>query len=241
MAANPHRYNGVMGSWLDEYRIFWREFRSTFHTTGAVLPSGKNLCRALARQVGRDSIPRRVLEVGPGTGAVTTEIIRRLGPDDRLDLVELNPRFAETLRERLANEASWQRVANRVRVLEMPIEQLPTDEKYECIVSGLPLNNFSCDFVGNVLAHFHKLAAEGCTLSFFEYVAIRKAKALVSSASERERLNGIGKLLQEEFDNWEFDRQCVLANVPPAWVHHLRFAQMLPSTEPVTQLQPAVS
>src|SRR5262245_27353042 len=147
MAANRCRYNGVMGSRLTEYRIFWREFRSTFHTTGAVLPSGKNLCRALASQVGRDSVPRRVLEVGPGTGAVTSEIIRRLAPNDRLDLVELNPRFAQMLRDRLASESSWQAVASRTRVLEMPIEQLPTDEKYECIVSGLPLNNFSCDFV----------------------------------------------------------------------------------------------
>lgn len=241
MAGNHCRYNGVMGSRLNEYRIFWREFRSTFHTTGAVLPSGKNLCRALASQVGRDSRPRRVLEVGPGTGAVTTEIIRNLAPDDRLDLVELNPRFAQVLRDRLSNEPGWQAVATRTRVLEMPIEQLPTDEKYECIVSGLPLNNFSCDFVANVLSHFHKLAGEGCTLSFFEYVAIRKAKAMVSSASERERLNGIGKMLDEEFKNWEFNRQCVLANVPPAWVHHLRFAQMLPNTEPVTQFQPAVS
>jgi phosphatidylethanolamine/phosphatidyl-N-methylethanolamine N-methyltransferase len=240
MVRNSRRYNGVMGSRLNEYRVFWREFRRTFHTTGAVLPSGKNLCRALASQVGRDSIPRRVLEVGPGTGAVTTEIIRRLGPDDCLDLVELNPRFAQTLRDRLANEASWKRVASRARVLEMPIEQLPTDEKYECIVSGLPLNNFSCDFVASVLSHFHELAGEGCTLSFFEYVAIRKVKALVSSTGERERLNGIGKMLQEEFDNWEFNRQCVLANVPPAWVHHLRFAQMLPCKETLAQVQPAV-
>ena len=229
-----------MGARLNEYRVFWREFRHTFHTTGAVLPSGRSLCRALASQVGRDKIAHRVLEVGPGTGAVSAEIIRRLGPDDRLDLVELNESFAAILRERLTTEPTWQKVAQRVRVLEMPIEQLPANEKYECIVSGLPLNNFSCDFVAQVLAHFHHLAAEGCTLSFFEYVAIRKAKALVSSTSERTRLMGIEKLLKDEFDTWEFDRQCVLANVPPAWVHHLRFARMLPTAEAVPHIQPAV-
>jgi phospholipid N-methyltransferase len=195
----------------------------------------------LASQVGRDAIPRRVLEVGPGTGAVTTEVIRLLGPDDRLDLVELNERFAAILRDRLANEPHWVKVASRVRVLEMPIEQLPVEEKYECIISGLPLNNFSCDFVAQILTHLHQLAAEGCTLSFFEYVAIRKMKALVSSPSERTRLLGIEKLLNEEFANWEFARQCVLANVPPAWVHHLRFAKMLPQVEAVPQMQPAVS
>jgi phospholipid N-methyltransferase len=123
----------------------------------------------------------------------------------------------------------------------MPIEKLPTDEKYECIISGLPFNNFSCDFVAQILGHFHQLAAEGCTLSFFEYVAIRTAKALVSSTAERKRLLGIEKLLHEEFATWEFDRQCVLANVPPAWVHHLRFARMLPTAAPVPHIQPAMS
>lgn len=230
-----------MGARFKEYQVFWREFRQTFHTTGAVFPSGPSLCNALASQVGRTGRPMRVLEVGPGTGAVTSAIIRRLGPDDRLDLVELNPRFAAVLSQRLAEESPWQKVASRVRVLEMPVEQLPTDEKYECIVSGLPLNNFSCDFVRQVLGQFHQLAAEGCTLSFFEYVAVRKAKALVSSKAERARLLGIARLLEAEFADWEFDRQCVLTNVPPAWVHHLRFARMLPSASPVPQIQPAVS
>jgi phosphatidylethanolamine/phosphatidyl-N-methylethanolamine N-methyltransferase len=229
-----------MGARFNEYRVFWREFGHTFHTTGAVLPSGRGLCKALASQVGRDRLARRVLEVGPGTGAVTSEIIRRLGPDDRLDLVELNERFAQVLRDRLASEPAWQRVANRVRVLEMPIEKLPSNEKYECIISGLPLNNFSCDFVAQVLGLFHQLAAEGCTLSFFEYVAIRKAKALVSSAAERKRLLGIEQLLADEFATWEFARQCVFANVPPAWVHHLRFAKLLPTAKPIPHIQPAV-
>ena len=220
-----------MLSKLSEYRLFWREFRQTFNTTGAVLPSGKRLCRALASQVGVTNRPCRILEVGPGTGAVTSEIIRQMGADDHLDLVEINARFAEVLRQRLAGDVTWIRVAHRVRVLEMPIEKLPADTAYDCIVSGLPLNNFSCEFVERVLLHFHLLAAEGCTLSFFEYVLIREAKSLVTSPAERRRLQGIGQLLGQQFSDWEFRRDCVLANVPPAWVHHLRFARAIPSLE----------
>jgi phospholipid N-methyltransferase len=122
----------------------------------------------------------------------------------------------------------------------MPIEKLSSNEKYECIVSGLPLNNFSCDFVAQVLGHFHQIAAEGCTLSFFEYVAIRKAKAMVSSSAERKRLLGIEELLADEFATWEFARQCVLINIPPAWVHHLRFAKKLPTADTIPHIQPAV-
>ncbi len=225
---------------FSEYRAFWQQFRQTFHTTGAVLPSGRCLSRALASQVRRDERPRRILEVGPGTGAVTTEIIRNLGSNDRLDLVELNERFAEFLRWRLTEEAEWQNVAARVRVLHLPVEELPLNEKYECIVSGLPLNNFSCDFVRQVLDHFHGLAADGCTLSFFEYVAIRNFKSLVSSREERKRLRGIGELLRQELADWEFQRQLVLANVPPAWVHHLRYAAALPCSDKYSVVQPAM-
>ena len=212
---------------LAEYRLFWREFRHTFQSTGAVLPSGRALACALASRVGTAERPQRILEVGPGTGAVTGPIISRLGPDDQLDLVELNERFAAVLRERLQQEPSWQRVAERVRVLEMPVEQIEASGRYDVIVSGLPLNNFSCELVQKILRHFHRLAAPAAELSFFEYVAIRKAKALWSKPSERRRLSGIEQLLQREFDAWQVGRQCVTANVPPAWVHHLR----LPGTE----------
>jgi len=209
-----------MGQRLSDYRLFLREFRQTFHSTGAILPSGRSLARSLASRVGCNGAGQRVLEVG--TGAVTSQIIPRLGADDRLDLVELNPRFAEVLSERLKHEESWRLVADRVRVLQMPVEDLGDDCRYDVIVSGLPLNNFSCEVVEQILAQFHRLAAAGASLSFFEYVAIRKAKALCSKSAERRRLTGIELLLQRELDLWGVDRKCVLANVPPAWVHHLR-------------------
>ncbi len=206
---------------FDDYRIFWQEFRHTFESTGAVLPSGRSLSRALASQVGKSKSPQHILEVGPGTGAVTNSIIPRLGPHDRLDLVELNERFATVLRDRLKSDPVWQPVAGRMRILEMPVEEIDDCGCYDVIVSGLPLNNFSCDLVEHILQHFHRLAAKSAQLSFFEYVALRKAKSLWSKAQERLRLSGIERLLQREFDSWQFSRQCILANVPPAWVHHL--------------------
>jgi phosphatidylethanolamine/phosphatidyl-N-methylethanolamine N-methyltransferase len=204
------------------YRLFWREFRRTFQSTGAVLPSGPRLCRALARYVGKGE-PQRVLEVGPGTGVVTDQIIRQMGPRDTLDLCELNDRFIAALQDRLASEPHWQRVADRVRIHHKPVEQLAAEQPYNAIVAGLPLNNFPVEAVRSILTHLEALAAKGATLSFFEYIGVRKAKALVCSREERQRLAGISEALHAAFRRLEFDRECVLANVPPAWVHHLRF------------------
>jgi phospholipid N-methyltransferase len=205
------------------YRVFWQEFRRTFHSTGAVLPSGRSLCRALARFAPGNGEPRRLLEVGPGTGVVTNELIARLGPKDSLDLVELNERFVAALRERLHSDQAWLAAAARVRIRHLPVEDLAPDEPYHAIVSGLPLNNFPADTVKTILARLAALSAPGGTLSFFEYIGVRRAKSLVAGADERRRLAGVEQALLDARDKWQFDRDCILANVPPAWVHHLRF------------------
>ncbi len=216
---------------FDDHRVFWREFREQFHTTGAVLPSGRFLARALARYVGPQTdanrspgqtSEQRILEVGPGTGAVTSHIVRRLSGRDHFDLVELNPQFVRRLNERFASEPEFQRVASRARVLHCPVEDLPGDRRYDLIISGLPLNNFAVDDVERILDVFLTLLNPGGTLSFFEYIGIRPARALVSSSAERGRLRGIGQALARLLRPYEIRRDWIWPNVPPAWVHHLR-------------------
>jgi phospholipid N-methyltransferase len=216
----------MMRQQLADYRLFWREFRRTFHDTGAILPSGRLLARALTHFVrfGRtnDSQARQILEVGPGTGAVTGEIIAAMRPGDMLTVVELNERFANRLRERLRHEFQWQAVADRVEVVQASVEDLTESARFDVVVSGLPLNNFSVELVERLVTKLKRLLAPEGTLSFFEYVAIRRAKAAISGADERERLNAIGKLLEELLAEREIRRDRVWANMPPAWVHHLR-------------------
>lgn len=211
-----------MGRPLAKHRLFFREFRQNYHTTGAILPSGRRVSTALARYVGRDGQVQRVLEVGPGTGAVTRSIVQNLGPEDRLDLVELNPSFAALLRNDLAADPAFRAVAGRVRVIEKPVEQLADDLRYDVIVSGLPLNNFSVESVEQILATLRRLLAPGGTLSFFEYIAIRQMKALVSGPSTRKRLRGIAHALDSFLDGNEIHRDAVWLNILPAWVHHVR-------------------
>jgi phospholipid N-methyltransferase len=238
---------------LAEYRVFWREFRQAYHTTGAVLPSGRALSRALARYVRegdshlvesldstelaevRDSdkavsekLPyvagRRILEVGPGTGAVTNEIVRAMRPSDHLDLVERNEQFVAHLQARFEDSPLLARanVDDQVSLIHASVEDVPEDKPYDVIVSGLPLNNFSLELVEQILEKLQRLLAPGGTLSFFEYVAVRRAKSLVSKSAERERLRGITRIFTELFSSREIARDLVLANVPPAWVHHVR-------------------
>ena len=209
---------------LSEHALFFREFLRNFHTTGAILPSGRYLAAALSRfvKVSEETTSRRILEVGPGTGAVTRRILAAMRPGDRIDLVELNRTFVEQLERRFAVEPAFQAVAGWARVLHCPVEELPSSEPYDVIVSGLPLNNFAVADVEQILAALWALLAPGGTLSFFEYIAVRPLRALVSGRSERARLRGSGQAMRAALDGCEIRRDAVWLNVPPAWVHHLR-------------------
>jgi phosphatidylethanolamine/phosphatidyl-N-methylethanolamine N-methyltransferase len=217
--------------WAD-YRVFLREFRRTFESTGAVMPSGARLSRALAHFVREgpspcplpegEGIGRRILEVGPGTGAVTAHIVRALRSGDRLDLVERNEEFVARLRARLQSDPSLAPHAERITLHHAGVEELSEAEPYDVIVSGLPLNNFPLSLVEMLVDKLRRLLAPGGTLSFFEYIAIRRVKAAVSSRVERERLRAIGKLLDRFLADYEIRRDKVFVNVPPAWVHHVR-------------------
>jgi phosphatidylethanolamine/phosphatidyl-N-methylethanolamine N-methyltransferase len=216
---------GTMGTRLSDCRLFFHEFLTNYRTTGAVLPSGRFLASALARFVrdGNGSGPRRVLEVGPGTGAVTPRIIAALGPEDTLDLVELNESFVRHLRQRFEDDPAFQPGASRARVLHCPVEELPEGTRYHAIVSGLPLNNFAVEEVRGILEVFRRLLEPGGTLSFFEYIALRRLKGMVSRGDERARLRGIGEVTGGLLAQHEVRRDWVWPNVPPAWVHHVRF------------------
>jgi phospholipid N-methyltransferase len=220
----------MMRQRLSDYRVFWRQFRQAYNSTGAVLPSGRGLAAALSSFVrngaGQNGAAeaRRILEVGPGTGAVTVQIVQDMGPQDRLVLVERNEQFVAHLRDRMAEIAADQSTRERISLVHAPIEDLPNNEPFDLIVSGLPLNNFTVDSVEQILSKLSRLLAPGGTLSFFEYVAVRRAKALVCSSSDRERLRGIARALGG-FLKFEVRRDIVLTNVPPAWVHHVRLGE----------------
>jgi phosphatidylethanolamine/phosphatidyl-N-methylethanolamine N-methyltransferase len=205
------------------YRVFLSEFWNNFHTTGAIAPSGRWLADALTKYVPAkaESRPRRILEVGPGTGAVTTALVRRLAPQDSLTLVELNDRFVEHLRGRFEREPAFQAVNDRAEIVHDRLENLPQNEPFDVIVSGLPLNNFSVEAVQQILATLERLLAVGGRLSFFEYIAVRAARGAVSLGAERQRMSGITRALRETFARHEHSRDWIWPNLPPAWVHHL--------------------
>jgi phosphatidylethanolamine/phosphatidyl-N-methylethanolamine N-methyltransferase len=207
---------------LSDYQTFLTQFLRHYGTTGSVIPSG----RALGSALGGARGPQKILEAGPGTGAVTGCIIDRMRQDDELWMVELNPTFAAHLRSAFNDKPAFREAASRCHLIEGSVARLGPlshDGQFDLIISGLPLNNFSSADVKDILQAYATLLKPGGILSFFQYILIRPAKMFVSLGQERNRLKGVGEAIDGMLGEREFAREWVWVNVPPAWVHHIRF------------------
>ena len=207
---------------LTDYQTFLTQFLKSYGTTGAVIPSGRALGTALCTHVGGGA-PQKILEAGPGTGAVTQCIIDRMRRDDELWMVELNPTFAAHLRAAFTSRPAFRNVSTRCHLVEGSVQQLGHERHFDIVVSGLPLNNFSSDQVRDILEAYARLLKPGGILSFFQYMMVRPAKMIVSGGAERTRLKGVGDAIERMLREREFAREWIWPNVPPAWVHHIRF------------------
>lgn len=202
---------------------FFRQFRQRFETTGAIAPSSRFLANAMIRPLRSvANRPVRVLEVGPGTGAVTGHLVRHLQAGDQLDLVELNESFVDILKRNFKQDPRYRRVAEQSRIHSCPIQEYQADAPYDFIISGLPFNNFPPELVDEILASYFKLLAPGGTLSYFEYMFVRPIKIAVCKAAEKKRLTALDQTLNAYLKEHGLKKDWVFLNIPPAWVQHLR-------------------
>jgi phosphatidylethanolamine/phosphatidyl-N-methylethanolamine N-methyltransferase len=209
-----------MRTWA-EYKHFFREFRRDFHHTGAVLPSGFFLSQALVRPLRLPRLPAHILEVGPGTGSVTREIARRLQVGDRLDAVEINPRFAQMLEQKVRRDpllSFWQ---DDIHVINAPVQDIIGESIYDFIISGLPLNNFTVAEIRSVFAAFTRLLRPGGTLVYFEYALVRQLKTPFVNRHERRRLLRVSRVVGRYIRQHQVRRERIFINVPPAIVRQL--------------------
>ncbi len=207
---------------MRDYVEFFKQFRQRFHTTGAIAPSSRFLARAMTGPLRKRKSAARVLEIGPGTGAVTRHIVHSLTLEDHFDLVEINEAFAGMLRSRFENDADYCRVAEISDIHTKPLQEFSVDEPYDFIISGLPLNNFSPELVQEIFESYFRLLAPGGVLSYFEYMFVRGVRKRMSGKSERQRFRSLESIILPYLKEQRMRTSWVFPNFPPAWVQHLR-------------------
>ncbi|KJC47485.1 methyltransferase [Bradyrhizobium sp. LTSP885] len=117
----------------DEVRFLRSWIEKPLHM-GAVMPSGRLLARTMAQYVDPKA-EGPVVELGPGTGAITNALIEHGVDQKRLVLVEYNPGFCALLRERYPQAKVVQGDAYALRDALWDVLKSPAS----AVVSGLPL------------------------------------------------------------------------------------------------------
>lgn len=117
----------------DEVRFLRSWIEKPLHM-GAVMPSSKVLARTMAQFVDPQA-DGPIIELGPGTGAITNALIQRGIDPARLVLVEYSPSFCALLRDRYPTATVVQGDAYSLRDSLWQTLKTPAS----AIVSGLPL------------------------------------------------------------------------------------------------------
>ncbi len=204
---------------------FLRRYVAAPQQVGAVLPSSRWLAAALTAPFAARTAPAVVLEVGAGTGPITRRLGQLLGPDDRLDVCEIDPKFAGWLEQTLlaSGRLGQARAEGRVRLLRCPVQDIDAECHYDFVISGLPLNGFDSVEVETILNAIQRSIKPGGTFSYFEYVGLRRLMTIAPNPKDRLRMRATNAVLNGRIHSYQVARQTVLANFPPAHARHWRF------------------
>lgn len=218
---------------LRERIAFLTQFRRQIVTTGAVQPSSRYLAREMTaplRRARREApgANRTIVEMGPGTGAVTTAIATAMGPRDTLHCYEINPEFAEFLRERIRTRPEYAAVRDRITVHCAPAQEARPGGPVEFVICSVPLNNLPAAIVDSIFDRGFELLSTGGWFTYFEYPVLPRIKRWLSRDPERTRIDEVAAAKRSRKAAVR-ESAIVLRNIPPARAVHLQVEATRPA------------
>lgn len=208
---------------IQEKVYFLRQFQREVGSIGALLPTSRHAARAMASECTRRAGPKTILEVGPGTGAITAAIVEGMGPEDRLVLCELNADFIAFLRRRFETEPAFRRVRDQVTLLEMDVTRLDRGQRFDCIISAVPFNNLPPEVVEAIFECYREILKLDGVLTYIEYAYLSAIKQSLLRGQALQQIERTSQVIEPYLRRYQFRCDLVVRNVPPAWVRHLRF------------------
>ncbi len=175
-------------------------------TVGAVVPSSTRLAEVLAAVVPRTGSPV-VVELGPGTGAVSDVISRRLPLGARHLAVELDPKMVDYLRR---TRPQLEVVPGDAAHLAALLAERGVS-RVDAVVCGLPWALFDHDTQASILAEVSRVIGDTGAFTTFAYL-----HGMTLAAARRFR-----GTLRATFDEVVVSAT-VWRNVPPAFVYVCR-------------------
>ena len=183
---------------------FLSAFLKSPGSVGAVWPSSPALAREIVRSAGVP-LAEFVLEIGPGSGAFTGEILGSLRPGARFLAVEKCPDLARSVADRFPAARVLEGCATRLG------KHLAGEGQPDSVVSGLPWAAFGEALQEDLLLQITGALHPEGVLASFAYFGPHRLKA---GRAFRNKLGGHFRDIRRS--------PVVLANIPPAFVYFCR-------------------
>ncbi|OGV50183.1 MAG: hypothetical protein A2017_18645 [Lentisphaerae bacterium GWF2_44_16] len=174
--------------------------------TGALCASSPLLSKTMTEDISIEKA-KSVVELGPGTGAVTRHIIKSISNETVFFAVELNEEFLHILKEKFPDVKFYNDTAANLNLMASA-EGL---SNIDVIVSGLPWASFSPQLQEELLSAITKSLSPGGIFTTFAYL---QGMLLPSAWNFKKLLNKHFSVVAKSHVVWR--------NIPPAFVYRCR-------------------
>ncbi len=203
VAPRPRSDKSPVDSHLRGSIDFFHEVVRSPFSVGALAPTSQRLARAVVRAANVSRCDR-IIELGPGAGAITKQIFHAKPAAARVLAIERNAGFVSLLQARFPH----------LRVIEGCVSQLrghvasTNFHEVDCIVSALPWTNFSARRQREILEAAADLLVPG---GVFATIACLGPNLTSRGRHFRRLLDGVFPEVKTSAATW--------LNFPPAFVY----------------------
>lgn len=183
---------------------FIRQFLKNPVESGAVVSSSKGLSQLIVNQA---ELQRKkcVVELGPGTGAFTKEILTQLSPATLFFCLEINPQFVIETRRNCPNAIVYHASAIDIKKYLNAHNRNTCD----CVISGLPWALFGKELQEELIENIYGSLEQGGS-----FLTIAHITGLIFPPGIR-----FHKLLNRKFDRVT-KTKVIWGNIFPGFVYH---------------------
>ena len=163
---------------------------------GAIAPSSKFLTNEIIKSIDFSNSDC-IVELGPGLGTFTKPLLKKANPKTKLLCFEINKKFCSYMKKNIYDK--------RLFLINSGAESIGLNlrkfgiKKADCIVSGLPFNNFSNAKKKRILMEVKNSLKDNGRFVLFQYT------------------NGLNSMLKSHFK--KVRRKFIPINVPPSFVY----------------------
>jgi phospholipid N-methyltransferase len=150
----------------DSTFVFAKNFFKNPRMLGSVIPSSRFLINQLLRDVDWDKT-RLVVEIGPGVGTISKEVLRRMRPDGTLLALEINDDFVKHLQQNFGDTRLRVQHRSGAEVNQALDEQLLGKADY--VIAGIPFSIMTESDRMDVLRNCHAALRPGGTMLVYQF------------------------------------------------------------------------